>query len=263
MRKVLTALFIIFESISAIAAEIDSVWLSATYHVVLKRRAEKGVEESQATLDIGHKRSTFYNAQNRRFEYLRDSLSRAKAGIAGKVSLLTGDKAPNNKMRYEVYKNYPEAGKLFYTEHIDKWKFHYNEDMPQIDWQLESEDSLVCGYSCMKAVGELRGRTWTVWYTLDIPVEEGPWKLCGLPGLILQASESRGEFKFICVKISNVSAALTLEDEDMIECSPKKLQDELTAFWKDQSKWTLERQGIPSLGPPRYTFTPCFIEYYK
>lgn len=53
MRKVLTALFIIFESISAIAAEIDSVWLSATYHVVLKRRVEKGVEESQATLDIG------------------------------------------------------------------------------------------------------------------------------------------------------------------------------------------------------------------
>lgn len=263
MRKILVVILVMFESISAVAAEIDSVWLSATYHVVLKNRAEKGLEESRATLDVGHSRSAFYSEQNRRFEFLHDSLDRAKADIAGKVNALTGNKAPNHNVRYEVYKNYPETGKLFYTEYIQRWKFHYNEDMPQIDWQLEAEDSLVCGYRCMKAVGELRGRTWTVWYTLDIPVEEGPWKLCGLPGLILQASESKGEFKFTCVKISNMRAALILEDKDMIECTPKKLQDELTVFWKDQSKWRLEREGIPSYGPPRYTFTPCFIEYYK
>ncbi len=49
------------------------------------------------------------------------------------------------------------------------------------------------------------GRDWTVWFTPDIPIQEGPWKLCGLPGLILEAAESTGQHSFTAtgLEISN------------------------------------------------------------
>ena len=69
------------------------------------------------------------------------------------------------------------------------------------DWQLMEGDTLVCEYPCKKAQTKFRGRTWTVWYTLDLPYSDGPWKLCGLPGLILYAKDNEGKFIFECVGI--------------------------------------------------------------
>lgn len=66
------------------------------------------------------------------------------------------------------------------------------------DWQLVEGDSIVCGYPCHKAQTTFRGRIWTAWYTLDLPYNDGPWKLCGLPGLILHAYDHKRQFIFDC-----------------------------------------------------------------
>jgi hypothetical protein len=70
-----------------------------------------------------------------------------------------------------------------------------------ISWELLNETKNIMSFKCQKAQGNFRGRTYTVWFTNDIPVSMGPWKLNGLPGLILEATDSLNQFQFFAEKI--------------------------------------------------------------
>lgn len=117
----------------------------------------------------------------------------ANAAMEGKLS--TGE-------FMTIYKNYPE-GKLTHTEKICQDWFRYEEDMPQFEWEMTDSVANVLGYECLSAKCKFRGREWTVFYTEDIPLSEGPWKLHGLPGLIMKASDEKGHYTFECIGIKS------------------------------------------------------------
>ena len=70
-----------------------------------------------------------------------------------------------------------------------------------ISWELLPQTKNITSFKCQKAQGNFRGRTYTVWFTNDIPVSMGPWKLNGLPGLILEATDSLNQLQFFAEKI--------------------------------------------------------------
>lgn len=117
----------------------------------------------------------------------------ADAAIEGKLS--TGE-------FMTIYKNYP-AGKLTHTEKICQDWFRYEEDMPVFEWELTDSVTNVLGYECHSAKCKFRGREWTVFYSEDIPLSDGPWKLHGLPGLIMKASDEKGHYTFECIGIKS------------------------------------------------------------
>ncbi len=117
----------------------------------------------------------------------------AEAAMGGKLS---------NGEFMTIYKNYP-AGRLVHTEKICQDWFRYDEDMPWLDWELTDSVTRVLGYECRGAVCEFRGRRWTVFYAEDIPLPDGPWKLHGLPGLIMRASDDKGHYTFECIGIKS------------------------------------------------------------
>ncbi len=64
------------------------------------------------------------------------------------------------------------------------------DTMFKIAWQVDTTGSKKIGdLTCKRAVGEFRGRTYEVWFSEEIPVNSGPWKLWGLPGLILEVQD--------------------------------------------------------------------------
>lgn len=101
-----------------------------------------------------------------------------------------------------IYKNYPD-GKLTHTEKICTDWLRYEEDMPQLNWMLTDSVTNILGYECRGAVCHFRGREWTVFYCEEIPLMDGPWKLCGLPGLIMKASDENNHYTFECIGIKS------------------------------------------------------------
>lgn len=78
---------------------------------------------------------------------------------------------------------------------IDK-KYYVKESREKIDWHFEKATKKIGNFECKSAKCKFRGRVYTAWYTLDLPVQFGPWKLQGLPGLILEAYDDKQEIFF-------------------------------------------------------------------
>jgi GLPGLI family protein len=76
---------------------------------------------------------------------------------------------------------------------VDHWK--------AISWDISEEKKKIGDYECQKASGYFRGRIYTAWFASEIPISSGPWKLFGLPGLILEAYDSSMHFYVIASEI--------------------------------------------------------------
>ena len=90
----------------------------------------------------------------------------------------------------EVWTDHPE-GKVTVRDAIPPTIYETQEERKPINWELSDDTLTVAGFLCKLATCQLHGRKWTALYSEDIPTSAGPWKLCGLPGLVLKAETER------------------------------------------------------------------------
>lgn len=86
---------------------------------------------------------------------------------------------------------------------------YYTEPLTEIKWLIVG-DSIVnlMGYDCVLAETDYHGRHWKAWFAPEIPVPFGPWKLQGLPGLILKA-DANGGFGFTATGFESTDREIT------------------------------------------------------
>ena len=92
-----------------------------------------------------------------------------------------------------VWTGYPE-GQTTVREFIFPHDYEGYEPTPEIVWTLTDDTLTVGGYYCQTATCKFRGVAWTVCYTEEIPSSAGPWRLRGLPGLIVKAENDAHTF---------------------------------------------------------------------
>ena len=112
-------------------------------------------------------------------------------------------------MMPEVWTNYPD-GKTTVRDAIPPSIYETQEARTPIDWTLTDNTVTISGYLCKTATCQLYGRQWTVRYCEDIPTTAGPWKLCGLPGLIVEA-EADGIHRFTLTDLQHAAAPIYYE----------------------------------------------------
>lgn len=142
---------------------------------------------------IGDKVSYFYSATYRAYEEeLRKSVDANNIAIPSSTSA-------RGSISMDFYRNYP-TGKSTYLDKVIREKFRIIEPLEQPQWDIIADSTKqILDYHCQMARCSFKGRTWTAWFTTDIPLDNGPWKLCGLPGLILRAYDSKQQYIFDCV----------------------------------------------------------------
>ena len=100
------------------------------------------------------------------------------------------------------------------------------ETKPIMNWKVTKESKKILGYTCYKATTKFRGRDYTAWFTPDIPYNLGPWKLGGLPGLILKVENDLFDYDAIRIVLNS----------DKIPTIPK-----LKNFENAKRKYTMTR----------------------
>ncbi len=192
-----------------------------TYKVVYTYSSDLAPRHDVSYLDIqADGVSCFYSHYFVKSQEIQDSINRRASVSDDMVSKAI---APYDGGQPNfVYKHIPAEGKLtFATYHVD-W-FKYSEPIPALQWKIEGKDSVIAGYHCQAATTSLRGRRWRAWFTLDIPVSDGPWKLCGLPGLILRATDEQGYFDFDCTGIASIEIPpIELAKNNYVSCMPEE-----------------------------------------
>ncbi len=88
----------------------------------------------------------------------------------------------------------------------------YDDGLNLMKWTLGNETREICGHLCRKATTSFRGRNWTAWYTTEIPIDNGPWKFGGLPGLILMAESDDHQQRFEAIAIRKAARQIGVKD---------------------------------------------------
>ena len=123
----------------------------------------------------------------------------------------------------QVWTNYPE-GQVTVRDAIPPSIYETQEKRKAIKWTLNDSTLKVAGYQCKTAVCQLHGRKWTVRYAEDIPTTAGPWKLCGLPGLIVEAASDDGIHRFTLTELQHATAPIFYETNAItVKTSEEKL----------------------------------------
>jgi len=107
-----------------------------------------------------------------------------------------------------VYKNYPEINELTFTGNISKSAYLSKEPVLS-SWEYDNVgDTSIMDCRCKRTYINYAGRRYTAWYTPEIPIQDGPYKFSGLPGLILKVQSHCNEHVFEAFKISKPQSPL-------------------------------------------------------
>ena len=210
MKIVVYLLLLTSLAVQATAREpmIDRAYMKCLYRYVYTFDTLKNeLRDDLLILQIGKEVSKCYSY----YTFQCDSLQRTPDGAkvwselfrrATEKDGIYGD-FPHVRMSTYVYKNYP-TGQMTITDRISSQGYRYVDSLHAQTWTMGDSTRQVLGYTCQQATADFRGRRWTAWFATDIPVSDGPWKLGGLPGLILEAYDEGQQHVFTAVGLERV-----------------------------------------------------------
>lgn len=154
------------------------------------------------------------------------------------------------------FKNIKEKRFTNQTEIMGK-RFLVKDKLLEYKWKLSSETKNIGNYTCYKATfteeveninmtfesGEAKeekkkeNSITTAWYTVDLPVSNGPGDYQGLPGLILEIND--GKKTIVCTEITLNSS----NKIDVVEPEKGKIvsQEKYDEIQKEKTKEMMER----------------------
>lgn len=196
----LTSLLIIF---ACAILNAQNQRFSYVYQFVPDSTNQADIKSEMMILDVLPKFSKFYSEVVFKSDSTMLAALEKEAAATGSVNVRTD--MQKGFVRSTVIKEFPDF-KTFLVTRIGQTKMNV-EDERKIIWKILPEKQKIGDFEAQKAETEMYGRKWTAWFTSEIPIQEGPYKFHGLPGLILKISDETKSHSYILNGIKNLKPA--------------------------------------------------------
>jgi GLPGLI family protein len=245
MRKLIFTFLIAFHFSVALNAQKDTAFALVRYaftHIDDTTQPDKPVKAEMA-LYLG-KQLSLYTNYAKMLRLANGGTTQTTESVNGGMVIVSGGMAggpapaplnPLLAMSGNYYKDIIES-KAFSVEAAGVKVFSVEDKLPVIDWSVSTETRDIMGMPCQKATGSFKGRVYEAWFCNQLPFSNGPWKLGGLPGLILEASDTQKEVMF---KLVSYESALTLSTvieipAEALKTNPKEMRQYRDALQKNR-----------------------------
>lgn len=223
MKKKLTIIILFFSTLSLCQS------YDITYNMVQKANVYNITTNVKCYL-YGNKFSSVYEED---FELKKNTvIKKNDEGIVDDKEIISLNKNP-------IYFKDFIGKKVYYQDQIKFNEFNVIDVLDSIEWKIEKETKVILDYQCQKATCKYKGRDFVVFFTNEIPVNDGPWKLTGLPGLILEVNSddkiASFEIKAEKIKIGNEKIVLS----NIYEKTEKISFSEFKAIYKKKYEESL------------------------
>ena len=216
---------------------------------------DKMQEELQKRLQKMNQKTFILEFDKTKSTYKEDvELDAPKPQVGGNRVMVMSFGGSGNGSVY--YKDTQEKRYTNQTEIMGK-VFLIKDELPKYEWEMSTDTKNIGQYTCYKAtyskevenenISFINGETkeeivketvvTTAWYTLEVPVSNGPKNYQGLPGLILEIND--GKNLIVCTEIIiNPSEVIKIEEPKKGKVVSQKKYDEIQ---NKKSKEMLEK----------------------
>lgn len=215
--KIVITLLVFFAAVNLSA---QNQRFSYEYKFVTDSTNFNEVNSELMYLDIAKKGSKFYSQKKN----IADSIHQDR--VTKQTRDFTG--IDYGLVPYVIEKSYPDFKVTFFNNlDMNKYKVSDNRKM---DWKILSEKEKIGDLNAQKATCNFAGRIWTAWFVSDIPIQDGPYKFHGLPGLIVKIEDKTKSHSFVLKEIKKISS-----DQEWKSDAEKKMFGSIVSI--DQEKY--------------------------
>jgi len=150
--------------------------------VPLKRSSELVINNSQSIYKVDYNSDAIWKTNSKKdtiFQFLDISDTYFKRELP---------------IGYKYYFNDLNKDSLYIYDWISNRSFKVKDIKPNFKWLITNESKVINDLNCLLAKTNFRGRDYDVWFAPEIALPYGPWKFSGLPGLIIEVIDSKGEY---------------------------------------------------------------------
>jgi len=241
MKLKLSFLIIFFVPLFVYAQDITKNEATIRAHYFFSQKEKSGGKPFRSdtmTLDIGSQVSYYYDetkdskdsSYNQAFSNLSPDRITSMNIIKNQEGVFDNYLGNKYEMNFfdgtteKIYKN-RVTGEVTIIDRMSNNDYRCNDSIGTFQWEITSDTAIVLNYVCQKAKLHFRGRDYEVWFSPDIPINDGPWKFMGLPGLILKVNDTNGLIAFNCIGLQHLETPVPIEIPKMkyLKCNRKEL----------------------------------------